>query len=238
MRSEVARAADRDGLRRVLDLDPIEDVVDAVADLADLRRRGRVGCEQLVGERAGADLPGADLAGAAGGGAEDHLGRAAADVDDADRPVDRMAEGLGRADEGEAALLLVAEDVDLDAGGRADLPRRPLAIARLAHRGGRYRANRLGAELTRQADLGGDDLGDLLDLVGTDRSVVVDRLVDSGVGALLHHLFQLAVDRLRHEHARRIGADIYCGAEHPGGSLQCSQTSRISIAGVAANEEN
>ena len=92
-------------------------------------------------------------------------------------------------------------------------------LARLAHRGGGDRADRLGAELARQADLGGDDLGDLLDLVGTDRSVVVDRLVDAGVGALLHHLFQLAVDRLRHEHARRIGADIYGGAEHPGGVL-------------------
>ena len=74
-------AADRDGLRRVLDLDSIEDVLDAVADLADLRRRGRVGGDQLVGQNAGADPPGAHLLGAAGHGAEDHLGRAAADVD-------------------------------------------------------------------------------------------------------------------------------------------------------------
>ena len=113
-------AADRDGLGRVLDLDPLEDVVDAVADLADLRRRGRVGGDQLVGEDAGADPPGAHLLGAAGDGAEDHLGRAAADVDDADRALDRVAERLGRADEGEPPLLLVAEHLDRDAGGLAD----------------------------------------------------------------------------------------------------------------------
>ena len=84
-------AADGDGLGGVLDLDPLEDVVDAVADLADLRRRGRVGGDQLVGEDAGADAPGAHLLDPAGDGAEDHLGRAAADVDDADLALDRVA---------------------------------------------------------------------------------------------------------------------------------------------------
>ena len=54
-------AADGDRLGRMLDLDPVEDVVDAVADLADLSRRGRVGGDQLVGQNARADSPGADL---------------------------------------------------------------------------------------------------------------------------------------------------------------------------------
>ena len=54
-------AADGDGLRGLLDLDSREDVVDAVADLADLRRRRRIGGDQLVGEDAGADAPGAHL---------------------------------------------------------------------------------------------------------------------------------------------------------------------------------
>ena len=85
-------AADGDGLGGVLELDALEDVVDAVADLADLRRRGRVGADQLVGEDAGADPPGAHLLDAAGNRAEDHLGRAAADVDDADLALDRVAE--------------------------------------------------------------------------------------------------------------------------------------------------
>ena len=62
---------------------------------------------------------------AAGDGAEDHLGRAAADVDDADLALDRVAERLGRADEGEPALLLLAEDLDRDPGGLADRRRRP-----------------------------------------------------------------------------------------------------------------
>ena len=119
----------------LLDLDPLEDVVDAVADLADLRRRGRVGGDQLVGEHAGADPPGAHLLDPAGDGAEDHLGRAAADVDDADLALDRVPERLGRADEGEPPLLLLAEDVDRDAGSLADRlprPRSPLAASRTA----------------------------------------------------------------------------------------------------------
>ena len=222
----------------MVDLDPLEEVVDAIADLADLRRRRRVGGDQLVGQGPRADLPGAHLLGAAGHGAEDHLGRAAADVDDADLAGHRVPEGLGRADEGEPSLLLLAEDLDLDPGGLADLLRRLLAVARLAHRGGRDRADRLGAELTRQADLGGDHLGDFLDLLGEDLAVSAERLVDPRVGALLHHLFQLPVDGLGDEHAGRIGADVYCGAEHPGGVCACSQTTRISIAGEAANDEN
>ena len=99
---------------------------------------------------------------AAGDGAEDHLGRAAADVDDADRPVDRVAERLGRADEGEPPLLLLAEDLDRDAGVLADLLGDSGAVARLAHRGGRHRADRLRAKLPREPHLGGDDLGDLV----------------------------------------------------------------------------
>ena len=64
--------------------------------------------EVLLGQRSGADLEGADLLDSLGDRAEDHLGGAAADVDDGDLAVDRMAERLGRAEEGEAPLLLLA----------------------------------------------------------------------------------------------------------------------------------
>ena len=200
----------------VLDLDPLEDVVDAVADLADLGRRGRVGGDQLVGEDAGADLPGADLLDPAGDGAEDHLGRAAADVDDADLALDRVAEGLGRADEGEPPLLLLAEDVDRDPGGLGDRLRRPRSpLRRLADRRGGDRADRLGAELARASRTWVATTSPTSSIFsGTIAPVVVERLVDPRVGPLLHHLLQLPVDRLGDEHARRVGADIYRGAEH------------------------
>ena len=60
-----------------------------------------------------------------GDGAEDDLRRAAADVDDPDVALDRVAERLGRADEGEPALLLLAEDLDLEPGRLARSASRP-----------------------------------------------------------------------------------------------------------------
>ena len=170
-RSEVALPPTATAWAGMVDLDPLEDVVDAVADLADLGRRGRVGGDQLVGEDAGADAPGAHRLDAAGNGAEDHLGRAAADVDDADLAGDRVAERLGRADEGEPPLLLVAEDLDRDAGGRGDRLRHLLAVAGLAHGRGGDGADRLRAELAGQPHLGRDDLADLVDLRRRDRPV-------------------------------------------------------------------
>ena len=212
----------------LVDLDPGEEVVDAVADLADLRRRGRVGGDQLVGQHAGADTPGADLPHAAGDGAENDLGGAAADVDDAEQSVDGMAERLGRADEGEPPLLLLGEDLDRDAGVSADLLGDGGTVARFAHRGGRHGADRLRPELARQANLGRHDLPHLVRLLGRNRPRIPDRLVDPRIGPLLHQLPQLPIARLRHEQARGIGSNIYGGAEHPGTLSEVSQTARIS----------
>src|SRR6201996_1486328 len=73
------RAADRDRLVGMRDDDAVEEFLDVVADPADLRRRGRVPGDQLVGEGAGADVPGAHRVAPAADRAEDPLGRAAAD---------------------------------------------------------------------------------------------------------------------------------------------------------------
>ena len=78
-----------------------------------------------------------DLADAARDRAEDDLGGAPADVDDADLTLDRMAESLRRADEGKPALLVLAEDLDREPGGGADrlgdlLAVRCLAVAAVA----------------------------------------------------------------------------------------------------------
>ena len=101
-------------------------------------------------------------------GPEDDLGRAAADVDDGDRALDRVAERLGRAEEREAALILVVEDLDVDRGDLLDLLDDLLAVVRLADRRGRHGLDRLGAELLGEPHLGGDDVGDLGDLLRGD----------------------------------------------------------------------
>ncbi len=53
--------------------------------------RGRIALQVLLGQRARADLEGADLGDPLGDRAEDHLGGAAADVDDGDVALDRVA---------------------------------------------------------------------------------------------------------------------------------------------------
>ncbi len=175
---------------------------------------GGIGGDQLVGEDAGADPPGAHLA-----------RRRPATVPRITSveppptsttptlPSTGWPEGLGRADEGESPLLLVAQHVDRDAGRIADRGRDLAAVGGLAHGRRRHRAYLLGAQLSRQAHLGGDDLADFVDLRGKDRAIGVERLVDPRVGALLHHLLQLAVDRLSDEHAGGVGADIDGSAE-------------------------
>ena len=109
--------------------------------------------EELVGDRARADLERLHPVDSVGDGAEDDLRRAAADVDDADVALDRMAERLGRADEGQAALLLLGEDLDLDAGDLLDLLHGLLAVLGVADRRRRNGADRLGAELLGELDL-------------------------------------------------------------------------------------
>ena len=113
------------------------------------------------------------------------------------------------------ALVVLAEDVDRKAGRRLDLGRDLLAVLGLADRGRRDDPDRLGAELLSEPNLGGDDVGDLGDLAGRDRAVLLLRALDDPrVGALLHDLAELAFVGLGHEHASGIRADVDRGAEH------------------------
>ena len=174
--------------------------------------------QELLGERAGADLERVHLVHALGEAAEDDLRGAAADVDDADLALDRVAERLRRAEEGEPALLLVAEDLDRQAGEAADLLRRLVAVLGLADRGGGDDPDRLGAELVGEPDLSRDDVGDLGDLLVGDLAAGLGVAADLRVGALLHDLAQLALVGLGDEHARGVGADVDRRSEHvPGG---------------------
>jgi hypothetical protein len=62
--------------------------------------------------------------------------------------------------------------------------------------------------------LGRHDLSDLLDLVVVDRAVVRSRPADPRIGALLHHLPELALVGLGHKHTSCVRADIDRGANH------------------------
>jgi hypothetical protein len=127
-----------------------------------------------------------------------------------------MAERLGRADEGEPPLLLVAQHLDPDPGCIADRRRHLVAIGCLTHSRRRHRANLLSAQLFGQPHLGGDDLADFVGLLAEDRPVVIERLVDPRIGPLLHHLLQLPLNRLGNEHPGRIRPNIYGSAERHG----------------------
>src|ERR1044071_8598882 len=99
-----------------------------------------------------------------------------------------MAQGLGRTDERESPLLLVAQYLDRDAGRIGDRLRDVVAVAGLAHGRGGDGADLPGTELFGEPDLGRDDVADFVDLLGPDCAIAVERLVDPSVGALLHHL--------------------------------------------------
>ena len=125
-----------------------------------------------------------------------------------------MIECAGRADEREPRLLFVAEDLDGDAGVIGDRARELLLIGGLADRRRGDRANRVGTELAREPHLGGDDLGDLGDLLQRDRVVAPQALADTRERALAQQLAQAAVGRLRDQQPRRVGADIDAAADH------------------------
>src|SRR4051795_3030392 len=179
-------------------------------------RRGRTRGSSRAGNPPGAAPPGENLARPAGNRPKDDLGGAAANVDHADPTRGGMAERLRRPDECQPALLLVAENLDPHPGRLADRRGGFVAVGRLAHGRGRHRPNLPGAQLPSQPNLRSDNLGNLVDLLRQDRPVGVERLVDPRIRPLLHHLLQLPIDRLRDQDARRVGADIYGSAEHPG----------------------
>ena len=87
-----------------------------------------------------------------------------------------MAEGLGRAEEGEAALLVLAEDVHRHARDPRDLGHDLLPVGRLADRRGGDGPDRLGSQLLGKAHLGGDHLRDLGDLLGIDAPLCCEAL--------------------------------------------------------------
>src|SRR3954451_9606576 len=125
-----------------------------------------------------------------------------------------MAQRLRCADEGEAPLLVLAQDLHVHPRNPVDLGNDLSAVGGLADCGRRHGPGRLGADLLGEAQLRGNHVGDLIDLRGVDRTLVLRGLVDPRVAPLLHHLAELPVLRLGHEHTRGVRADVDGGAEH------------------------
>ena len=190
-----------------------------VADRPNLRRRRRVVGEEVVGEGPGPDLERLDGPHPFGDAAHHDLGGAAADVDDRHVPLDRVAQGLGGADERQTTLLVLAQHLDLHPRHAGDLGHDLGAVGRLANRRRGHGTYRLGSHLLGEPDLGGDRLGELGDLVGVDRPVVLRGLADPRVGALLHHLAKLALLRLGDQHAGGVRTDVDRRAQHAGAIL-------------------
>src|SRR5215213_9701516 len=148
----------------MIELDALEEVLDPLSQLADLDRAGRIALDQLLGEHAGADRIGVNLADSVGNRPDRNLGRTASHIDDRDLAGHRMAERLRGPEEGETPLLVVGEDFNGDSAALGDLADDRLAVGRLPDGGGRDDPDLLGAELLRQPDLGYDDVDDLLEL--------------------------------------------------------------------------
>ena len=106
-----------------------------------------------------------------------------------------------------------------------------VAVLGLADRGRGDDLDHLGAHLLGQPHLGGDDLGDLGDLLVGDLAVLARVLADPGVGALLHHLAELSLLGLGDEQPGRVRADVDRRAEHVS---RYSQLGRICLAGSRA----
>ena len=79
---------------------------------------------------------------------------------------------------------MLAEHLDLDSRDAGDLVHDLGSVGSLADGRGGHGPNRLGSDFLGEPDLRGDHLGDLRDLVGVDRPIVLRALADPGVGTL------------------------------------------------------
>ena len=208
-------AADRNGLRGVLDLDALEDIVDAVANLADLSRGWWILGDQLVGEHTRPDPPRANLLHPVGHGADDHLGGATAYVHHADSAVDGMP----------SPLVAPMKERRPSSSSLRTSTETPAISATLRAASSPFDASRIAAVATARMVSAPSSRASRTCVATTSATCStfsdgiyprpsVERLVDPRIGPLLHDLLELAVDRLRHEHARRIRADIYSRTEH------------------------
>jgi len=149
-----------------------------------------------------------------GGRADSDLGRRAADVDDGDVPVRRVVESAGRSDERQPRLLLVGEDVHVDARAGRDRACQLLLVYGIPDRRSGDEADRLATELPRDTHLGPDDFDDLRDLALRYRVLARQALADSRECALAQQLANTPAVGFGDQQTGRVRADVDARANH------------------------
>ena len=148
------------------------------------------------------------------GRADDDLGRAAADIHDAERARRAVAECARGADEGESCLLLTREDPHPEPARGLDRSHQLGAVRRATDRRSGNSENLARAKVPRTFELRPDDPDDLGDLRLGDRPVARDPATDSRERAILMNLVQLLVPAFRHEQPGGVRADVDTSAAH------------------------
>ena len=185
------------------------------AHRGELGRRRRVRAQVLVGEVARAEPERRPPRDAALDRADRDLGRAAADVDDADHgprarcPSVRVApRNASRASSSPSRIETSTPPRSLTTSTNSSR----LAAARIAAvatvRTG------CGPDLLGELAVRGDDVGHLLDLRARDLGPRLQALADPRERPPLQHLAQPAVAGVGDEHARRVRADVDAAADH------------------------
>ena len=151
--AEVGRGAgDGRGVLRLRDLaDRRQRLVDDAAHALELERPRRVVLDAEVGQPARAEPVGVREVDAVADRADHDLGRAAADVDDADLALPGLVERVERADPGQPRLLVLVDDLELVPGVGEHARGELLPVLGLARRGRRDDAQVGRAELARDA---------------------------------------------------------------------------------------
>ena len=224
-------AAHGDGLIGLRDLDAVEEVVDVVAELADLARGRRV--LRAGTRRSGAPEPILKDLTQLTPSATVPMMISLEPPPTSTTPMSPLT-GWPRvfvAPTNASRPSSCSERISISTPAISrDLAHRLLAVAGLADRRGRDGPDRLGAELLGEPDLGRHDLAHLGDLLRGDAAVTLRVGADLRVGALLHDLAELALLRLGDEHARGVRADVDRRAEHRLGGSRVWQTGRITHA--------
>jgi hypothetical protein len=132
-----------------------------------------------------------------------------------------VPEGLRRADEGQAGLLVAVEYLDLHPAALAHGGAQLTPVAGSANGGRRHRAKPARAELVGQADLRRHHPRHLVELSLGDRLVAAQALAEPRERALLHDLLELPVRGLRHEQPRRVRPDVDAGVERGHSGRSC-----------------
>ena len=143
-------------------------------------------------------------------GADDQLGRPAADVDDQERPGPRV-ETAGGAPERQAPLLLAAQQPRAGADHVLDGGEELVAVYRVPRRRGGRGPHPVDPVLVEHLAIAAQAVERALDRLGSEATRRAHALAQPGDRVAPVEDVELAVDRPPHQQAGRVGADVHGG---------------------------